>query len=115
MASPTDLDRLLDSGGLGHLIDARISVEPSASRNESDLVDVALTRLQLGPEDVVMIGDSPYDIAAANRAGVRAVGLRCGGWSDRWLSGALAIYDHPADLLEHYDESPLTHGVSRGR
>jgi hypothetical protein len=35
------------------------------------------------------------------------IALRCGGFSDEQLSGAIAIYDDPADLLKHYDHSPL--------
>jgi hypothetical protein len=38
---------------------------------------------------------------------VRTIALRCGGWPDRDLAGAIAIYDDPADLFAHYDESPL--------
>ena len=42
---------------------------------------------------------------AAGRAGVKIIALRSGGWRDKDLHGALAVYDHPADLLLHYDES----------
>ena len=49
---------------------------------------------------VVMVGDTPYDIEAAARAGVRTIALRCGGgWLDAELHGAAAIYNDPADLL----------------
>lgn len=39
--------------------------------------------------------------------GIKIIAFRCGGWSDRDLQGAIAIYDGPADLLAHYDESPV--------
>ena len=35
------------------------------------------------------------------------VALRCGGWSDADLAGAVAVYDDPTDLLVHYEESPF--------
>ncbi len=54
-----------------------------------------------------MPGDSPYDIESAGKAGVGVIALRCGDFSDRDLSGAIAIYDDAADLLQHYDDSPL--------
>jgi phosphoglycolate phosphatase-like HAD superfamily hydrolase len=54
-----------------------------------------------------MIGDTPYDVEAAARADVRAIAFRCGGWDDASLEGAAQIYDGPADLLAHYDESLL--------
>jgi len=52
-----------------------------------------------------MVGDTPYDVEAALRAGIEIIGLRSGGWPDAELRGAVAIYDDPADLLDHYDVS----------
>ena len=46
-----------------------------------------------------MIGDTPYDIEAAGRAGVASIALRSGGWGDDELQGALAIYDDPAGSI----------------
>ena len=55
-----------------------------------------------------MLGDTPYDIEAAGKAGVRVIAFRTGGFSDDQLAGAIAIYDDPADLVQHYDQSPLS-------
>jgi phosphoglycolate phosphatase-like HAD superfamily hydrolase len=55
----------------------------------------------------MMIGDTPYDIDAARRAGVAVIAFRCGGWADADLDGAVAIYDGPWDLLARLDDSPL--------
>lgn len=81
------------------------------SKPDPDIVLAALQRLGVSPEDAVMIGDTPYDIQSAHKAGVHVIALRCGGWQDEELAGALAIYDDPADLLAHYAASPL--GVSQ--
>jgi phosphoglycolate phosphatase-like HAD superfamily hydrolase len=54
-----------------------------------------------------MIGDTPYDVEAARRAGVGVIGFRCGGWGDEDLAGARAIFDGPWDLLAHIDDLPL--------
>jgi phosphoglycolate phosphatase-like HAD superfamily hydrolase len=54
-----------------------------------------------------MLGDTPYDVEAATRAGVAVIAVRSGGWGDADLKGAIAVYDDVADLLAHYDESPL--------
>ena len=35
-----------------------------------------------------MVGDTPYDVEAAQNAGVRIIAVRCGGWSDGELQGA---------------------------
>ena len=51
-----------------------------------------------------MVGDTPYDIEAAGRSGVKTVALRCGGWwDDAALSGAIAFYDDPAALAADFD------------
>ena len=50
-------------------------------------------------------------IASAGRAGVSTIALRSGGWKDKDLQDAIAIYDHPADLMSRLAESPLALGV----
>ena len=54
---------------------------------------------------VIAIGDTPYDAAAARKAGIGAIGVRSGGFSDASLreAGVSAIYDGVADLLQHID------------
>lgn len=39
-----------------------------------------------------MLGDTPYDIESAGKAGVRVIAVRCGGFNDEQLKGAIAIY-----------------------
>lgn len=58
-----------------------------------------------------MLGDTPYDVEAATRAGVGIVALRAGGWTDDALRGAREIYDDAADLLAHYDTSAFGRGA----
>src|SRR5919199_647454 len=83
------------------------SNDAEASKPAPDIVEVALNKIQLEPSQVVMLGDTPYDIESAKGAGVGVIALRCGGFDDTQLAGALAIYDDPADLLAHYEQSPL--------
>ena len=63
------------------------------------------------------MGDTPYDAQAAAKAGIRAIGLLCGGWSGEDLkrSGCIAIYKDPADLLALYGVSPLAWTVDAQR
>ncbi|MCU1583913.1 MAG: family hydrolase [Microbacteriaceae bacterium] len=74
-----------------------------------DVVQVALQRAGVDAENAVMVGDTVWDVEAANRAGVRCVALRSGGTGGAELSaaGAIAVYDDAADLLAHFDASPL--------
>jgi membrane protein len=57
-----------------------------------------------------MLGDTPYDVEAAQRVDVGTVALRSGGWDDAALRRAVAIYADVSDLLRRYDESPFGRG-----
>lgn len=94
--------------------EAVTSSDAEASKPEPDLVKVALSRIQMPPESVVMIGDSPYDIETAKKAGVGTIAFRCGGYDDAQLQGAIAIYDNPAALVEQYDRSPIAKEAAIG-
>lgn len=59
------------------------------------------------PERAIAVGDTPYDAEAAGKANVKAVGLLSGGFTREQLAACIAIYESPADLLEHYEQSPL--------
>jgi HAD superfamily hydrolase (TIGR01509 family) len=107
------LEKLLEITGASDLFQEDTSADDADnSKPDPDIIHAALEKAGLPPEEALMLGDSPYDIEAAGKAGVGLVALRCGGFSDEDLKGALAIYDDPADLLEHYDESPF---ASRAR
>lgn len=113
-AEESDLRPLLAVAGAGDLLDARTSSDDAErSKPDPDIVTAALRKLGLAGREAVMVGDTPYDVAAAARAGLRCVGFRCGGWSDRDLHGAVALYDGPLDLLDDLDSSPLVSGDPR--
>jgi phosphoglycolate phosphatase-like HAD superfamily hydrolase len=107
-AQASELQDLLRVAGARRFFDdAASSDDARRSKPDPDIVRAALARTGCAPADVIMIGDTPYDIEAANRAGIGIVALRSGGWKDRDLGGALAIYADPADLLDHYALSPF--------
>lgn len=99
------------------LLDAHELVEASTSADDVEHTkpapDIFLAALKkvapLGAEEVIVVGDSPYDIEAAARAGMAAVGLRSGKFAEATLAdaGAVRIYDDVAALLAGYEESPL--------
>ncbi len=110
-AKKDEMKGLVEQAGIADLIqDATSASDAEESKPDPDIVQAALDQADFPTEQVVMIGDTPYDVEAATRAGVRIIGVRTGGWGDEDLRGALAVYEDPADLLEHYDESPLGRG-----
>jgi HAD superfamily hydrolase (TIGR01509 family) len=107
-AAEEELMPLLRAAGADDLIENRTSGDDAPrSKPDPDIVTVALQRLGVSPHQAVMIGDTPYDVEAARLAGLGCIGFRCGGWDDRGLAGALAVYDGPLDLLRSLDLSPL--------
>jgi HAD superfamily hydrolase (TIGR01509 family) len=101
-ASDDEVGDLLKVAGVEDLFPNRSSKDDAAdSKPEPDVVHAAMARARARPETTIMIGDTPYDIQAAGRAGVKTIALRCGGyWTDADLRGAEAIADHPAALLK---------------
>lgn len=107
-AKQDELEALLKAANVADLLHrATTSSDVSASKPSPDIVEAALHKLGLSPDAAMMIGDTPYDVEAAQRAGVPIIALRHSGWADYELEGAVQIYDDPADLLAHYDQSPL--------
>ena len=110
-ASKDDMDGLLKQAGIRDLIEEKTSsADAEKSKPDPDIVQAALKAAGAPPEQAIMLGDTPYDVQASGRAGVRCVALRCGGWGDADLRGAVAVYDDPADLLARYAESPFAAG-----
>ena len=107
-AEKEELEPLLARAGAAELIQHKASSDDAhRSKPDPDIVQSALSRLGLPRSEVVMIGDTPYDVEAAGRAGIAAVAFRSGGWDDAALEGAREVYDGPADLLAHLPESML--------
>ena len=93
------------------LLDAETSSDDAEkSKPHPDIFEAALSRLDgIDRRDVIVVGDTPYDAEAAGKAGLRTVGVLCGGFPEGDLrqAGCIAIYRSPADLLAQYDQSPL--------
>jgi phosphoglycolate phosphatase-like HAD superfamily hydrolase len=107
-AAAEELQPLLERAGVADLIHRRTSSDDAEeSKPDPDIVEAALREAAVDPSQAIMLGDTPYDVEAARRAGIRIVGLECGGWSPDALTGAIAFYRDPAELLIRYDESPF--------
>ena len=76
------------------------------AKPDPDLFEAAAARLGVDIERSLVIGDSIWDMLAAQRARALGVGLLSGGYGREELerSGAFRVYDDPADLLRHIDE-----------
>lgn len=107
-AKEDEVQAILEQAGVADLIQAASSSDDAdRSKPDPDIVRAALQKAKRPASQTVMVGDTPYDVEAAIRARVPAVAVRCGGWTGDAFKGALAVYDDPADLLAHYDDSPF--------
>lgn len=103
-AKKSELEALLTVAKVQDLLtEATTSDDADKSKPDPDIIQVALEKIELPANEVIMIGDTPYDIEAATKAGVRCIAVRSGGWHDDHLAGAVAIYDDPADIMQHLD------------
>jgi len=107
-AKDKELKGLLEAAEVADLMEEKATAsDAKRSKPDPDIVNAAIGESGILPRNLVMIGDTPYDIEAATRAKVRTIAFRSGGWSDADLHGAVEIYDGPADLLTRYDSSLL--------
>jgi len=107
-AKDDELKSLLEAAEVADLMEEKATASDARkSKPDPDIVEAAIEESGIEAANLVMIGDTPYDIEAAGRAGIRAIGFRSGGWGDEALRGAVEIYDGPADLLARYDDSLL--------
>ncbi|GGX30256.1 HAD family hydrolase [Streptomyces lomondensis] len=101
---------------LRRAIDADDAIAATASADDVDQgkpspepVEHALELAGVPAERAVFVGDTVWDMRAGSRAGVRCVGVLCGGIprTDLEKSGADTIYADPAHLLASLGDGPL--------
>jgi HAD superfamily hydrolase (TIGR01509 family) len=106
-----DLDQLMEALGPEDDVISEIvhGDMVGSSKPAPDIFAVALERLELDPEQTMVVGDTRWDIEAAAKCGIEVVTVLTGGWTRRDLTdaGAVAVYEDVAELLKELDESPL--------
>jgi len=104
-----EVDHHVESLGVGDLILASTSRDDAErSKPCPDIFAAALERAgEVAKARVRVVGDSPWDMKAAGKLGLKAIGFRCGGFADEDLeaAGAATLYDGPEDLLRRYESS----------
>lgn len=111
-SSPEDeLKEVLKIADVADLIEEKTSGDDAEkSKPEPDIFEAALKKLgNPEPSETVVIGDTPFDAEAAKKAGIKTIGVLCGGFPKEDLEKDCAeIYESPADLLENFERSILT-------
>jgi HAD superfamily hydrolase (TIGR01549 family) len=115
LASSAKEDELATYQRIAHVEDL-VEEEASAddaerSKPHPDIFQAALDQLDdISADEVIVVGDTPYDAEAAAKLKLRTIGLLCGGFPEKELraAGCIAIYNDPADLLARYDETVVS-------
>jgi HAD superfamily hydrolase (TIGR01509 family) len=96
------------------LLDAReladgwtTSADVEATKPAPDLVESAIEKA--GADEAILIGDTPWDVTAAEAAGVKTAAVLTGGFSEQELreAGAIAVFESIADLRRGLDDLPV--------
>lgn len=109
-ANPEELEMLRKAISAEDVIDhATSSGDADASKPEPDIFQVAVDSAGLDPERTLVVGDTVWDVEAARKAGLKCIGVLCGGFSEAELrqAGAIEVYDNPRDLLRSLDRSAI--------
>ena len=110
-AKEDELEHYKKVADIGDLVDAQTSSDDAQrSKPHPDIFQAAIKRIEgVEADGMLVIGDTPYDAEAAGKAGLRTIGMLCGGFPEASLreAGCIAIYRDPADLLANYESSPV--------
>ena len=77
------------------------SDDAEKSKPHPDIFEVALQKTGTAAAGTLVVGDTPYDAQAAAKAGIRTIGVLCGGFDEALLrdAGAFEVYGGPTDML----------------
>ncbi|HWE62151.1 MAG TPA: HAD family hydrolase [Chloroflexota bacterium] len=110
-AKPDELEQYVRLLGLEGRLAATVSKrDVHHTKPAPEIFAVACDKLGMAPAQVIVVGDSVWDVKAALRIGARCVGLCTGGFDREELrrEGAAAVYDDLPTLLEQWQDSPFT-------
>jgi HAD superfamily hydrolase (TIGR01509 family) len=91
--------------------------EVERAKPDPDLFLAAAERLKVDVQTAIVVGDSVWDLLAAQRARALGVGLLSGGYGQDELerAGAYRVYQDPLELLQHLDEVGVRKPLDEGR
>jgi HAD superfamily hydrolase (TIGR01509 family) len=110
-AKDEELDALRSALDADEAVDvATSSSDADSGKPDPDIIQIALKKAGLEAADVIFVGDAVWDGYACQKAGVRFVGVTCGGTPEPDLreAGAVEVWKNPAEMLANFEESVLT-------
>ncbi len=115
-AKQVHVEPMLKAIGTGDEVDGVINADDVEQKKPApDVFAAALEKFELDPANTLVVGDTTWDIVAAKKIDLDCVCVLTGGTEADELkeSGAVAVYEDVADLLEHLDDSPVGQLLAR--
>jgi HAD superfamily hydrolase (TIGR01509 family) len=109
-AKEWEVQHYLELLGAAEMVDAwTTSDDVERTKPEPDLVRAAMEKIGGRPEEAMLIGDTVWDVEAAHRAGVEALAVLTGGFSEQELSdaGARDVFTSVEELRQSLVETSL--------
>lgn len=109
-AKQDEVDHYLDLLDARELADSwTTSADVEETKPAPDLVRTALDKAGGDGKEAVLVGDTPWDVKAAGRAGVPTLAVLTGGFSEQQLTeaGAAVVFESVGELCERLDETAL--------
>ena len=104
---------------ISELVDHAVTAEDTArTKPHPDVFVASLEKLgRPDPRTCIAVGDTPYDVVAAQRAGLATIGISAGGFDAEALrqAGAVEVYEDPGELLDRLDDSAILGGAEFAR
>src|SRR3954449_2364403 len=107
-AKQAEVEHYLDLLDARELADAwTTSDDVERTKPQPDLVNAAMEKV--GADDGVMLGDTPWDVKAAQQAGIETVAVLTGGFSEQEVreAGAIAVFESVAELRANLASTPF--------
>jgi phosphoglycolate phosphatase-like HAD superfamily hydrolase len=107
-AKEDEVERYIELlGAGGEIASYTTSDDVEKTKPEPDLIVAAVEKAK--GDQAVMVGDSTWDIEAADRASVPTVAVLTGGFSEAELAdaGAVAVFESLPDLIAGIGSTPL--------
>ena len=106
-----DVEKCTKLARIDDLLDIQVTADDAGeSKPAPDVFAASLGKLRITADRAIAVGDTRFDVEAANKVGLATIGMLCGRAADEKAfreTGAIAVYQDPAGLLANYDSSPL--------
>ncbi len=103
-ATEEEVEKYEKIADIKDLVEKKTSADDAEeSKPEPDIFQAACDKLgKIDKQDIVVIGDTPYDASAANKAGLDSIGVLTGGWTKEKLieSGCSNVFRDITEIFE---------------